>query len=328
MVNSSLVNYTHITNKRNPRQGNPVRKIIIHHCAGVMSCEGMASTIDNPNREMSCNYCVDKDGRVGLYVPEEYRSWCSSGWDADKDSITIETSNDSTGGEWHVGDVTLNKLIDLVADICRRYGLTPTYTGDKRGTIQEHRMWANTSCPGPYLHSKMGYIAEEARKRMGITPKPQPQKPTTPTGKINVVHQVLAQGAGWQPEVTNYNTVNSDGYSGYMGHAMVAFRAKTPGDEKVVGNLEYRVHCLGGGWYNWRRDYQKDSSGDTFAGVGNTQLDGLQMRLVNCSGHNIRYRVHVIGGGWLDWVTGYGNGANGYAGLYGKAIDAVQAEVI
>ena len=325
MTNSNLINYTHITNKRNGRAGNPIRKIIIHHCAGVMTVQGMAATIDNPNREMSCNYCVDKDGRVGLYVPEEYRSWCSSGWEADKDSITIETSNDRVGGDWHVSDVTLNKLIDLVADICRRYGLTPTYTGDKRGTIQEHRMWASTDCPGPYLHARMGYIADEARKRMGIAPAaPAPQ----PTGKINVVHQVLAQGQGWQSEVTNYNNANSDGYSGYMGHAMLAFRAMTPGDPREVGNLEYRVHCLGGGWYNWRRDYERDSSGDTFAGAGNTQLDGLQMRLVNCGGHNVRYRVHVIGVGWQDWVTGYGDGPNGYAGLYGRAIDAVQVEVI
>ena len=146
--------------------------------------------------------------------------------------------------------------------------------------------------------------------------------------KINVVHQANAQGKGWQPEVTNHNNINSNGYSGWMGKPIVAFRAKTKGDADAVGYLEYRAHRKGGGWYGWRRDYNKDSAGDTFAGDGKNPIDGLQFRLVGISGKNVRYRVHCIGKGWLDWVTNYGSGANGYAGWYGYAIDAVQIEVV
>ena len=112
-----------------------------------------------------------------------------------------------------------------------------------------------------------------------------------------------------------------------MGKPIVAFRAKTKGDAADVGYLEYRAHRKGGGWYGWRRDYNKDSAGDTFAGDGKNPIDGLQFRLVGISGKNVRYRVHCIGKGWLDWVTNYGSGANGYAGWYGYAIDAVQVYV-
>ncbi len=37
----------------------------------------------------------------------------------------------------------------------------------------------------------------------------------------------------------------------------------------------------------------------------------------------VTYRVYV-GGRWLPWVTNWGTGADGYAGIYGKPITAVQ----
>ena len=46
------------------------------------------------------------------------------------------------------------------------------------------------------------------------------------------------------------------------------------------------------------------------------------------SGRHVRYRVHTRENGWLAWVTDYGEGSNGYAGVYGHAIDAVQIEVV
>ena len=148
------------------------------------------------------------------------------------------------------------------------------------------------------------------------------------SSKIPVVYQANAQGKGWLSEITNYNNSNSNGYSGWLGYPMVAFRAMTKGDASTVGYLEYRAHIVGGGWYDWRRDYNKDNAGDTFAGDGRSQIDGLQFRIVGKSGKHTHYRVHCIGKGWLDWVTDYGNGSNGYAGWYGYAIDAVQVEII
>ena len=36
-----------------------------------------------------------------------------------------------------------------------------TYDGTRNGTLTEHRMFASTDCPGPYLHRRMGELAEQ-----------------------------------------------------------------------------------------------------------------------------------------------------------------------
>lgn len=149
------------------------------------------------------------------------------------------------------------------------------------------------------------------------------------TNHIQVAHQVLSRGIGWNDEVVDCNTVNSDGYSGYMGKPMLAFRACTIGnDASVCGHLKYRAHIKGGDWYAWRQDYEKDNVGDTFAGDASNIIDGLQMTMIGIKGKKAHYRVHTLNHGWLAWVTEYGNGDEGYAGWYGDAIDAVQVEII
>ena len=61
----------------------------------------------------------------------------------------------------------MNRLIDLVTDICERNGIYPcTYTGGKDGVLQMHKWYARTSCPGPYLSSKFSFIAREVNKRL------------------------------------------------------------------------------------------------------------------------------------------------------------------
>ena len=43
-----------------------------------------------------------------------------------------------------------------------------------------------------------------------------------------------------------------------------------------------------------------------------------------------RYRVHTKNGQWLPWVTGYdaSDNDNGYAGIMGAVIDAIQVEIV
>lgn len=170
-------------------------------------------------------------------------------------------------------------------------------------TISPSSSSSNTSVSAPTISSNSGTSSE-----------------------IQVKYQAYANGRWWA-DITNYNTSNSDGYAGVIGVPIMALRANTVGKPEVCGYLEYRAHSLNGGWFNWQRDRQKDSAGENFAGNCRTKLDGLQMRLISCPGHNVHYRVHTIGKGWLPWVTGYGSGADGYAGWYGYPIDAVQVYV-
>ena len=167
MSNSSLVNYTKISpNSTNPRN-QPISKITIHHVAGNASVESLGNTFAKESRQASSNYGIGTDGRVGMYVEECNRSWCSSSRTNDHMAVTIEVANDGGAPNWHVSDTALAKLIDLCVDICQRNGIEKlNYTGDTSGNLTMHKWFAATSCPGPYLESKFPYIAEEVNKRL------------------------------------------------------------------------------------------------------------------------------------------------------------------
>ena len=66
-----------------------------------------------------------------------------------------------------------------------------------------------------------------------------------------------------------------------------------------------------GYWLPWvenRHDY---------AGNLGNNIDGVQIE-------GATYRVHLKGGSWLSWVNKVDNTSSGYAGIYGRAIDAIQ----
>lgn len=173
MSNSPLVNYTKISpNSSNPRKDS-IKKITIHHMASNLSVETCGNVFTPTSRQASSNYGIGSDGRVGMYVEEKNRAWTSSNAANDNQAITIEVANDQIGGDWHVSDKAMNKLIELCVDICQRNGIKKlNYTGDATGNLTRHNMFASTSCPGPYLQSKFPYITEEVNKRLNADAAP------------------------------------------------------------------------------------------------------------------------------------------------------------
>lgn len=169
MSNSKLVNKTILTSKNytKGRSGYKIKKITIHHCAGVMSVENIGKLFKNGSREVSAHYGIGNDGRIGQYVEEKNTAWTDGNWVSNCTSVTIETSNNKTGGKWTVGNKALNSLIKLVADIGKRNGLGTLVKGKN---VTWHRMYASTTCPGDYLLSKMDYIIKEANKLNKATP--------------------------------------------------------------------------------------------------------------------------------------------------------------
>ena len=164
MSNSPLVSYVKISPNSNPRT-QTIQKITIHHMAGNLSVETCGSVFQN--KKASSNYGIGSDGRVGMYVEEHRRAWASSNADNDHQAVTIEVANDEIGGNWHVSDTALSKLIDLCVDICKRNGIDRlNYTGNKSGNLTMHKWFTHTVCPGAYLESKFPYIAEEVNKRL------------------------------------------------------------------------------------------------------------------------------------------------------------------
>jgi N-acetyl-anhydromuramyl-L-alanine amidase AmpD len=166
MSNSSLVNYTKLSPNYSTRPGK-ISKITIHHMAGNLSVEACGNVFAPASRQASSNYGIGSDGRIGMYVEEKHRAWTSSNRANDEVAVTIEVANDGGAPNWHVSDKALAALIDLCVDICKRNGITKlNWTGTASGNLTIHKFFAATSCPGPYLESKMGYIAEQVNKRL------------------------------------------------------------------------------------------------------------------------------------------------------------------
>lgn len=174
--NSNLVSYIDCTSGHwNSRHGKAIDKIVIHHAASVLSLKQFSAVF--ASKSASATYCIDRYGNIGMYVEEKWRPWTTSSEAIDSHAVTIECSNDSVGGDWHVSDATLNSCIELVADIAKRNGISNvTYTGDRSGVLQMHRWYASTACPGPYLASKFPFIADRANKLLNPLPIEQEEE--------------------------------------------------------------------------------------------------------------------------------------------------------
>jgi len=306
MSNSSLVNYTLISPHKNSPRNNSIKKITIHHMAGNLSVERCGSVFQS--REASANYGIGSDGRVGMYVEEKDRSWASSSPSNDNQAVTIEVANDGGAPDWHVSDAALKKTIELCADICRRNGISRlNYTGDSSGNLTRHNMFVATTCPGPYLQSKLPYIADSVNAILDGRAAPTPV-PVTDLGEIT--YQVWDDVTHtWLPNVAD----NSD-YAGIFGCDVDCIYANVKG-----GDMFYRVSTIKNGWLpevKNRTDY---------AGIYNEPIDRFSAR-ITLANKVLNYQAHIRGGGWLPVVTGcdINDSNNGYAGVKGQPIDAIR----
>jgi len=164
------------TRKSNERV-EKISKITIHHMAGQIGAEACARMHRDGNREASANYYIGPDGTICAGVSEDRRAWTSSsGWN-DQRAITIEVSNNSGAPNWTISDASYKALIKLCADICKRYNITPAYTGHTDATLTVHNMYSATACPGPYIMKLLQnwQIQNDIKREMGTLPKPQPQ---------------------------------------------------------------------------------------------------------------------------------------------------------
>lgn len=163
MAKSSLATITIPAFSGNYTKGRTAKisEIAIHHMAGVMTAEQCGKLWQKVGRKGSSTYGIGNDGTIANYVDENDTAWCNSNWESNCRAVSIEVSNSMTGGNWIVSDSALNSLIKLVADIAKRNNLGTLIKGKN---VTWHSMYTATTCPGPYLLSKMDYIIAEANK--------------------------------------------------------------------------------------------------------------------------------------------------------------------
>ena len=179
MSNSPLVVYTKISpNKTSPRNAK-IDTVTIHCLVGQATAESLGAWFAQSSTQASSNYGVDKDGRIGMYVEEKDRSWCTSSGANDHRAITIEVASD-TFHPYAVTDQAFEGLLTLLTDICQRNGINQLlWKADKNLIGQQdkqnmtvHRWFANKSCPGDFLYERHGIIAAEVNKRLSVSSAP------------------------------------------------------------------------------------------------------------------------------------------------------------
>lgn len=176
MSNSPLVDYTRISPNKNSPRNHKIDTITIHCVVGQCTVETLGNIFATTSRQASSNYGVGTDGKIGMYVEEKDRSWCSSNAANDNRAVTIEVASD-TKHPYAVNDRAFAALLDLVTDICKRNGIKKLVWSTKKAdrvnhkngcNMTVHRDYANKSCPGDYLYNRHGEIAAEVNRRLGV----------------------------------------------------------------------------------------------------------------------------------------------------------------
>ena len=176
MSNSPLVDYTRISPNKNSPRNHKIDTITIHCVVGQCTVETLGNIFAPTSRQASSNYGVGTDGKIGMYVEEKDRSWCSSNAANDNRAVTIEVASD-TKHPYAVNDRAFAALLDLVTDICKRNGIKKLVLSTKKAdrvnhkngcNMTVHRDYANKSCPGDYLYNRHGEIAAEVNRRLGV----------------------------------------------------------------------------------------------------------------------------------------------------------------
>ena len=239
MSNSSMVVHTNISpNKSSPRN-KAIDRITPHCVVGQCSIETIGNIFAPSSRQASSNYGIGVDGRVGMYVEEKDRSWCSSSSSNDNRAVTIECASDTTA-PYAMNDKVYASLIDLCVDICKRNGKTKLlWFADKDKTlayepaademiITVHRWFANKSCPGDWLYSRLGDLAEK------VTAKLNPSNDTASDVLYRVQTGAFSKKANANAQLAKVKAAGFDTYmvqaGGYYKIQVGAFSKKANAD--------------------------------------------------------------------------------------------------
>lgn len=305
MSKSPLTQVTIPANSSNYTKGrsSKITEITIHHMAGILSAEQCGYIFQKPGRNGSSHYGIGRDGKIGNYVDESNTAWTNSNWASNCRAITIETSNCEIGGDWKVSAEALRSLIKLVADISKRYGIKLV----KGKTLTWHSMYANTTCPGNYLRSKIDYIIDEANKING----------GGGSGDYTGVITYQAYTNKWLPPVNKCDNTNN-GFAGIFGVSITGLKAKPQ-----YGEITIQSHIKGGKWLSPISSKNFNSKGDnSYSGIYGKPIDGVKIK---SSKGFVDYRVHIKNGKWLPWINSKtSSGSESFAGLLGKEIDGIQ----
>ena len=112
-TNSKMVVYTKLSPNHSGQRTHSIDRISPHCVVGQVSAESLGNIFAKSSYKASSNYGIDRDGRVGMYVEEKNRSWCTSSKANDQRAVTIECASD-TYSPYRMNDAVYQTLIRLL----------------------------------------------------------------------------------------------------------------------------------------------------------------------------------------------------------------------
>ena len=257
-TNSPLVSYTKLSPNHSGQRTHSIDRITPHCVVGQCSVETLGNIMYPTSRQASCNYGIGPDGRVGMYVEEKNRSWCSSSNANDQRAITIECASDTTH-PYAMNDKVYATLITLCTDICRRKGKKKLlWFADKKKSLAYspkqdemvltvHRWFANKSCPGDWLYSRLGDVAAKVTVNLSSASTPTTTPSTSKTTE-EVAEEVIAGKWGNGEDRKQRLTAAGYNYSLIQAKVNELMGAKTTVSSKSIDELAREV--IQGKWGN------------------------------------------------------------------------------
>lgn len=205
-TNSSMVAYTKLSPNHSGQRTHAIDRISPHCVVGRCTAEGLGDWFAKTSTQASSNYGIDKNGRVGMYVEEKNRSWCTSSNANDQRAITIECASDNTE-PYAMNSKVYDMLIKLCTDICKRNGKKKLlWFADKDKSlnyapksdemvITVHRWFANKSCPGNWLYARLGDVASKVTANLSGTTETTKGTQATVFAKLAESEVVAKSGA-------------------------------------------------------------------------------------------------------------------------------------
>lgn len=267
--------------------------ITVHNTANDASALSEIKYMISNNAETSFHYAVDdKEAVQGL--PLDRNGWHASDGNGtgNRKTIAIEICYSKSGGSRF--DKAEENAAELIASLCKEYGWSIN-------NVKRHYDYAPNKkyCPHRTMDKGWTRFLNMVQEKMG----------ETPSSNFDVIYQTWDDVRNsWLP-----NVVDDTDYAGIFKHDVCCIYANAS-----QGDVFYKVHFKNGYWLpevKNRTDY---------AGLYNRPIDGF---MIKSNKKQLQYRVHLRRTGkWLPWVTGYNinDSNNGYAGILGQEIDAIQ----
>lgn len=127
----------HSNNYEAGRKGQKITKVVLHWIVGKLSAAD--ATFQDPTRVASAHYGIGPS-EIHQYVKEEDTAYHAGNLTVNRQSIGIEHQG---GPDIPITEDTYKQSIELVADICKRYGIPAD-----REHILKHKEIKATQCPG------------------------------------------------------------------------------------------------------------------------------------------------------------------------------------